>query len=257
MGKQSGLRQALYVDGLNISGDINSFSKLGGGCAVIEMTGIDKAAFERKGGLRDGGIDAVTYFNPGTLNWASPLVDTGSHALLRQMGLADKVLTFVDPLSGIAAGLVAKQGTYEATRAADGALTINVSSMANGYGFEWGDALTAASPGGVRTDTTPTSPATGLDGAAATAFGAQAYLHCFNLVGTNVIVKIQDSADNATFADVTGLTFTSVTAAPAAERLQTGRTATLRRYVRAITTGTFTSASFAVMVVRNPVAVDF
>ncbi|HEV7651335.1 MAG TPA: hypothetical protein VGP26_24560 [Actinophytocola sp.] len=252
MGKQSGLRQGLYVDGLNISGDVQTFSKLGGGCAVLEFTGIDKEAFERKGGLRDGGIDAVTYFNPGSLNWATPLVDTGSHALLRQMSLPDKVLTFVDLQSGVAAGMVAKQGTYDATRAADGALTIAVSTVASGFGFEWGDALTS----GVRTDTTATNGA-GLDGVAATAFGAQAYLQAFNLVGTNVVVKIQDSADNVSFADVAGLTFTSVTATPAAERLQTGRTATIRRYLRAVTTGTFTSASFAVMVVRNQTQVDF
>jgi hypothetical protein len=249
--KQSGLRQGLYVDGLNISGDVQSFGKLGGGCAVLEFTGIDKEAFERKGGLRDGGIDIVTYFNPGSLNWASPLVDTGSHALLRQMSLADKVLMFHDLRSGIAAGMVAKQGTYDATRAADGALTIAVSSVANGFGFEWGDALTT----GIRTDTTATN-GTGLDGGAQTLFGAQAYLQLFNLVGTNVVVKIQDSADNVSFTDVAGLTFTSATAAPAAERLQTGRTATIRRYLRVATTGTFTSASFAVMVVRNATLVD-
>lgn len=252
MAKQSGLRQGLYVDGLNISGDVQSISKLGGGCAVLEFTGIDKAAFERKGGLRDGGIDAVTFFNPGTLNWASPLLDTGSHALLRQMSLADKVLMFHDLQSGAAAGMVAKQGTYDATRAADGALTISVSSMANGFGFEWGDALTP----GIRTDTTATNGPS-LDGGAATSFGAQAYLQLFNLVGTNVVVKIQDSADNVTFADVAGLTFTSATAAPTAERLQTGRTATIRRYLRVATSGTFTSASFAVMAVRNLTAVDF
>lgn len=251
MAKQSGLRQGLYVDGLNISGDVQSFSKLGGGCAVLEFTGIDKEAFERKGGLRDGGIDATTFFNPGSLNWASPLVDTGSHALLRQMSLTDKILMFHDLRSGIAAGLVAKEGNYDASRAADGALTIAVSSVANGYGFEWGDALTT----GIRTDTTATN-GTGLDGGAATAFGAQAYLQLFNLVGAAVVVKIQDSADNVSFADVAGLTFTSATAAPAAERLQTGRTATIRRYLRVATSGTFTSTSFAVMVVRNATLVD-
>jgi hypothetical protein len=253
MSKQSGLGQRVFVDGLDISGDSQSFSKLGGGCAVLEFTGVDKFAFERKGGLRDGGFSATTYFNPGSLAWAVPLIDTGSHAYLRQMPLTDKIATVFDTQSGVAGALVGKQGTYAGARAADGSLTFDVEMMANGYGFEWGDALTT----GVRTDTTPTSPATGLDGGAATNFGAQAYLHVFNLVGTNVVVKIQDSADNATFADVAALTFTSATAAPVAERLQTARNATIRRYVRAITTGTFTSASFAAMIVRNPVQVDF
>lgn len=253
MSKQSGLQQNFYVDGLNISGDTQSIGKMGGGPAVLEFTGIDKLAFERRGGLRDGGMDFVTYFNPGALAFANPLIDTGSHALLRQMPLTDKIVTFFHLQSTDACALVAKEGNYDATRAADGALTIAVNAMANGFGLEWGDALTA----GVRTDTVGTN-GVGFDGVTvSTAFGAQAYLHVFNLVGTNVVVKIQDSADNVSFTDVAGLTFTSATAAPAAERIQTGRTATIRRYLRAVSSGTFSSASFAVMAVRNQTAVDF
>ncbi|HEY6494943.1 MAG TPA: hypothetical protein VIZ43_16840 [Trebonia sp.] len=87
-----------------------------------------------------------------------------------------------------------------------------------------------------------------------TAFGAQAYLQVTAFAGTSVTVAVQDSADNSSFAAVTGLTFTAVTAAPNTQRLATANTATLRRYVRVATTGTFTSASFAVMLNRNPVA---
>lgn len=252
MAKSSGLLSGLFVDGLNISGDVQSVGKIGGGCAVLDMTTIDKAAFERQGGLRDGGMDFSSLFNPGSLAWAVPLIDTGSHAYLRQMPLTDKIISYAHP-SGAVAAIVAKQGTYSGNRAADGALTFDVSAMANGYGLEWGDAL---HPGLLRTDTAATN-GTGLDGGAQTTFGAQAYLHVFNIVGTNVVVKIQDSADNVSFADVAGLTFTSATAAPVAERIQTGRTATIRRYLRAVTSGTFTSASFAVMAVRNLTAVNF
>jgi len=87
-------------------------------------------------------------------------------------------------------------------------------------------------------------------------FGAQAYLQVASVVGTSATVKIQDSADNSTFADVTGLTFTAATpgASPQTQRLATANNATIRRYVRAITTGTFTSAIFAVAFMRNPIA---
>lgn len=88
----------------------------------------------------------------------------------------------------------------------------------------------------------------------ATAFGAQAYLSVTAFTGTSVTVAVQDSADGTTFAAVTGLTFTAVTAAPATQRLATANTATLRRYVRVATTGTFTAATFAVAINRNPVA---
>jgi hypothetical protein len=66
-----------------------------------------------------------------------------------------------------------------------------------------------------------------------------------------VTVAVQDSADNSTFTAVTGLTFTAVTAAPAWQRLATTGNATLRRYVRAVTTGTFSGATFAVVLDRN------
>jgi hypothetical protein len=89
------------------------------------------------------------------------------------------------------------------------------------------------------------------------ASGAQAYLQVTSFTGTSVTVAVQDSADNSTFAAVTGLTFTAVTAAPAWQRLATAGTATLRRYVRVVTTGTFSSATFAVMANRNLSSTSF
>jgi len=83
------------------------------------------------------------------------------------------------------------------------------------------------------------------------AFGAQAYLQVTAIAGTSVTVAVQDSADNASFASVTGLTFTAVTAAPNWQRLATANNATVRRYLRVITTGTFNPATFAVVLNRN------
>ncbi len=255
MAKQSGLGQMVFVDGLDISGDVQSFSKLGGGCAVLEFTGIDKYAFERKSGLRDGGITATTYFNPGPLALASPLVDTGSHALLRSMPLTDRIVGVYDTQSNVAASLVAKQGTYDGTRAADGSITFNVDALANGYGFEWGDGLT---PGKVSQSSA--GNVAGVDLAASTSFGLQAYLQLFSFTGTSITVKLQESADNAVgdpYADLTGGAFAAASAAPAAQRIQTARGQTVKRWLRVATTGTFSQATFAVMVVKNPVSVDF
>ena len=83
------------------------------------------------------------------------------------------------------------------------------------------------------------------------AFGMQAYLQVTAFAGTSVTVAVQDSADNASFTTITGLTFTAVTAAPAWQRLATANNATVRRYLRVITTGTFNPATFAVAVNRN------
>lgn len=84
-----------------------------------------------------------------------------------------------------------------------------------------------------------------------TAFGAQAYLQVTQFTGTSVTAAVQDSADNSSFTAVTGLTFTAATAAPFTQRLATANSATIRRYLRVVTTGTFSSATFAVIINRN------
>ncbi|MFA6131386.1 MAG: hypothetical protein WC730_03960 [Patescibacteria group bacterium] len=60
-------------------------------------------------------------------------------------------------------------------------------------------------------------------------------------------VKIQDSADNSTFADVSGLTFTQVTASNNSQVLRVSglNTSTRRRYLRAVGTIAGTTPSFA------------
>lgn len=89
------------------------------------------------------------------------------------------------------------------------------------------------------------------------AFGAQAYLQVTAFSGTSVTAAVQDSADGTSYSAVTGLTFTAATAAPYTQRLATAGNATIRRYLRVSTTGTFASATFAVVVNRNLAATSF
>src|ERR1700742_1168645 len=64
MTKQSGLGDNFWIDGFDLSGDIGSLSNIHGGLAgTLEVTGIKKSAFERLGGLRDGGIEFSSWFN--------------------------------------------------------------------------------------------------------------------------------------------------------------------------------------------------
>lgn len=244
MAKQSGLGDNFYLGGYDLSGDTASLGEIGGGPALIDVTGIDKSAFERIGGLRDGRIEWTSHFNDGTGT-------DGTHNRLAALPTTDRQLMYFrgTTLGNPAACLVAKQLNYDPTRDNDGKLTISVRAEGNAYGLEWGRSLTA----GKRVDTTATN-GTAIDTTASLSFGAQAYLQVFALTGTNVIVTIEDSADNVSFAAVATLAFTSVTSAPSVERLATVNTATIRRYVRAVTTGTFTSATFSVVVVKNEIA---
>lgn len=248
MAKQSGLGDNFYVAGYDLSGDTASLDEIGGGPSLIEVTGIDKYAYERIGGLRDGRIDWTSYFNPDDVG-----VTFTEHTALAGLPTTDVHLMYFrgTTLGGPVAAMVGKQLNYDMTRADDGKLSLKVHADANAYGIEWGVSLTA----GIRTDTAATT-GTAVDMTAASSYGGQAYLQVFGFTGTDVTVKIQDSADNSTFSDVTSFAFSQVTAGRQAQRIALGNTATIRRYVRAttVTTGGFSSAAFAVSLVKNDTA---
>lgn len=256
MAKTSGLGMSFFVDGHEIAGDVQTFT-VRGGPAVHELTGVDVYAYVRQGGRRDGTIDATTYWNPGDLDFATPLVDTGSHYLLREVGLTDKIVTAWHTQTTDCASLIGLQGSYSPTEAADASLTSTLDVRSNGYGLEWGDQLTAG-----KVTRTGVGAQTSVDFTGATAFGAQAYLHVFDFDGTDATISVQSSSDNGAgdaFANVTGLVFDSITTGPQAQRKQTARDAAIERYLRVstATTGGFTTITFAVMVVKNTTLVNF
>jgi hypothetical protein len=247
--KQGGLGDNCYVDGNNVSGDIGSLDTLSSPQTMLDTTGIDKGGHERLGGVRDGNIKFNAYFNAATGQ---------VHSVLKTLPTADRIITYCrgTTLGNPAAMLLAKQLNYDGKRATGGGYTFDVDGQGNGVGLEWGTQLTA----GMRTDTAATN-GTGVDlTTVSTAFGWQAYLQFNAMVGTDVTIKIQDSADNVTFADLASGAFTQITTlTPKAQRIAVGGTAVVRRYVRVatVTTGGFTSATFAVSFVRNTQAVTF
>ena len=244
MAKQGGMGDRFYIDEFDMSGNVGSLGNVGGGPAPSEVTAIDKSAFERIGLQLDGRLNFVTWFDPSITSLAE-----GSHLILKSRPTADRIVTYGigAAIGKPAASMVSKQVNYDGTRGQDGSYSHAVDAVANGFGLEWGEQLTA----GMRTDSAATNGASFDYGAVSTAFGAAAYLHVKAVTGTSVTVKVQDSADNVSFADVTGLTFTAVAgSAVGKERIATGSTATIRRYVRAISTGTFSNAVFMVNLVR-------
>jgi hypothetical protein len=243
MTKTSGLGDNAYVGGYNISGDVQSLNRISGSQAALEYTDITQSAHYRLGGLRDGVVEFVAFFDPAA---------GAEHPALSTLPTTDVAVSYLrgTAIGNPAASVVAKQINYDPTRAADGMLTFAVSAQSNGYGLEWGEQLTA----GMRTDAAATN-GTSLDyGAVSTTFGGQAYLHLTAFSGTSVTVKLQDAADNLNFTDISGAAFTAATAIGWQRIAFTG---TVRRYVRAVTTGTFSNAVFAVNFVRNLTAVVF
>jgi hypothetical protein len=98
---------------------------------------------------------------------------------------------------------------------------------------------------------TGTVNGTSIDDGAASSHGASAYLNCTVMPSGTATFAVQDSADNSSFTNITGLAFTALTG-PGHQRLATATNATIRRYVRVQCTGTHGTATAYVTFVRNP-----
>lgn len=246
MAKSSGLGDLFFVDGVDLSGDVGVVDTLASPVAVLDVTGINKFAFERITGKRDG----VMKFSP----WWNNAVGK-EHGVLSTLPRTDRLATYLHGavIGSQAANLLGKQVDFDWKRGTAGDLTGNVDAQANGFGLDWSNQLTA----GARTDVAATN-GTAWNSGASTSFGFQAYLHVSAFTGTDVTIKLQDSADNVTFADVASGAFPQITSLPTpiGQRLAVGGTATLRQYVRAstVTTGGFTSVTFVATVTKNTTA---
>ena len=245
MAKQTGLGDHLLEAGYDLSGDVGSINQLSSPMGVLPATGIDKSAMERLGGEHDGSISFTAYFNKASGQ---------AHPRLSALPTTDQLVTYCRgaSLGSPGAAMFAKQIGYDGTRAADGSFTLAVNAeLADGHVMQWGRQGTAF----LRTDTTATNGAS-IDDGASSAFGLSAYLHVTAFTGTSVVVKLQESSDDGggdAFADVTGGAFTAATAVTT-QRIDTASNLTVERYLRVVTTGTFSSASFHVLLCRNEVA---
>jgi hypothetical protein len=236
MSKTSGLGDNLYVDGYDLSGDIGSLSAISGPRGTLEVTGINKSAMERIYSTKDGAIGFTAYFNP---------ADDQAHPVLSSLPTADAHVMYCRGTSqgNDAAVMVAKQINYDGTRGDDGAFTFAVSTQANSHGIEWGTQLTA----GIQTDTEATD-SDSIDNGTGTSSGLQAYLQVFDVQDDTLTVTIEDSTDDSTYSSLGA--FTAVGDGDRGfERIEVA--GTVGQYLRVSTTGSFTSASFAVVVVRN------
>lgn len=242
MTAQSGMGDNFWVDGYDLSGDIGSLGRIACPLTVQDTTPISLSAVRRIGLLHDGGIDFTAFWNPG-------VAATDAHGRLKTLPTTDRALTYLrgTTIGAPAASMIGKQIGYDGSRGNDGSFTLNVQAVANAYGLEWGTQLTAgkltqgAAGNGTSVDQTTVS----------TAFGWAAYLQVHAFTGTSITVAIEDSANNSAWTALSGATFVAATAI-GSQRITAGATstATVRRYVRIATTGTFSNAIFGVNFVR-------
>lgn len=237
--KSTGLGDQLFISGVDIGADINSIGSLATPRQTLPGTAITMSAEARMFGVRDGMAEFTAYFNASTGE---------THDTLQTLPSTDVHLMYLrgTTLGNASVGLVGKQIDYAGTRGDDGSLLFNVSAQANAFGLDWCKQLTA----GKVTHASATN-VTAIDTTASASFGWQAYLQAFSIGSGTATVTIEDSADNVSFTPITGGAFTNVTASTV-ERIQSSSaTATVRRYVRVATSGTFTNLVFAVSINKN------
>jgi hypothetical protein len=192
------------------------------------------------------GSITVTY--TGSPSWTWTAVGT-EHNALSPLPTSDVIATYFrgTTLQNAGASILGRQLNYDPTRDNTGNLTLKVEIQGDGYGMEWGELLTA----GLRTDTAATTGSAVTDTAAST-YGAQAYVQLVDFVGTSVTVTIEHCTTS-------GGTYSSLMATTAmtgigAQRLSVSNTTSVDQYLKVVTSGTFTLATFAVLFVRNPIA---
>jgi hypothetical protein len=239
MAKTSGIGSALYVGQYDLSGDTGEISSAETSRAVIDVTSIADVAASRLLGRSDGNLSFAGFWN----------VSAGKqHPVLSALPTTDRIVSYFQgaTLGNAAASIVAKQVTYTPSFQPDGSIVTSTNALANGYPLEWGEALTA----GLQSFATGTVSGSSIDfGATETLFGAAAYLHVITMPSGTAAFTVQDSANDADWTNVAGMSFTGITG-PTSARLQGAVDATIRRYVRINGTGTHGTSLIAVNFVR-------
>ena len=242
MAKKTGLGANCYIGGYDLSNDIGAINGFAHERGLLPVTGLDKSAVERVPGLYTGSIDFTGFFNDAAL---------AAHVILKTLPTADTQAMLLQgtTLGDRSAGMLAKQVGYAWVRGADGSLGIQVQALSTGGDMlNWGQSLTA----GKRSDSAATN-GTGVNMVDPTSgdtnFGAVLYLQVFSFTGTSCTVSIEESNDDGSgdaYAAVTGGGFAAATGITH-ERLETSLTQTVEDWLRAVSAGTFSECTFAVV----------
>jgi hypothetical protein len=245
MTKESGLGDSLFVAEFDLSGDVGQVNNVNNPRSLLGVSSIQDLAEARILGRKDGSIGFTSYWN----------ISAGqAHPVLSALPTTDRIVSYFhgSTLGNPAASMTAKLIDYAPTLGADGSLLVTNTAQANGYGLEWsgggtGDGMLTT---GKQSFATGTVNGSSIDlGAVSTLFGAAAYLHVFSVASGTATFAVQDSADNSSFSDVTGMVFAAATGATS-ERVQGAVGATVQRYVRLQGRGTHGAAVVACNFVR-------
>jgi len=150
VGKQSGLGDNLFVQGVDLTFDIASIDTLSTPLSLIEGTSIKQFAEQRIAGKRDMASKQFTSFADVVSGAAA-----GATAALEALPRTDVVSTYFhgSAIGNVAFGSVAKQLNFDPTIDTSGSILFKTELQGNAFGGDWGEQLTP----GIRTDTAATN----------------------------------------------------------------------------------------------------
>ena len=216
-----GKGSAVYLGGIDLSPYLNS-AALSASCETADTSTFGSTWTSAIPGLQSATLSTGGFYDPGQTT-----LDT-------QLASTQNVVTFLpgkaSAVGDLARMLLVTDTSYERS-----------SSATEAVSFSW-EALSQAPviPGRVlhvKGEDTNTTTGSSRDDSAATTTGWTAHLHVFAVDGGSWVVKLQDSADNSSWSDVSSGAFTAATGVTS-QRLQSASGATLRRYVRYVATRT-------------------
>lgn len=243
----------IYVDGYDLSGYARAFGDLTWAYDVVDLTTLADAV---KGYLVDQPQISAGPFEVLLDNTAT----SGAHTLGKSWPGAIRTVTVaLGDKAAPAQGVPTFNGQLEMSgymsQASNGAATAKMNFAgsgvlsAQGFGKPWGWLLNAAT-----TARTAVNSSSGVDSEVSAATSLGGYMAYQVLAGNGTAtIKVQDSADNSTFADLSGATTGSISCStPSAGVVALASTATVRRYLRwQIVLGTASTVTFVLSFVRN------
>lgn len=194
-------------------------------------SGVTETAHRRKAGIGDGRWTLQGWWDDGH--------DTDLHGLLGAGSVATAVIASTDAEGDRIRSLLPLQTRYGISDPVGGYVAAEV--QIEGDGVSGGVVLTPL------TAKTATGQSSSQDESASSTNGGVAVLHVTAASGTtpSITVKIQDSANDSTWADLASFTALAVAGS---ERITVAVGTTIDRYVRALWTITGTGPSFTFLV---------
>lgn len=228
---QAGYNAAIFVAQYSLGAYFNSLD-VERSVAMLETTTFGQSSKTRIPGLKDGTAKASGYFDGTT----GAVADAFAAALALSGGVAATFAPLGDTAGNIAYLGKLHEGKYSAKLAVAGLVSTDGewSTQGNGLFVPLAQGVMHHALAAISGTITGTSQ----DGTASSSTGWRATIHVTAASGSSPTLdaKLQDSADNITFADVTGGAFTQLTTTGSQVLYSAAVTTTLRRYVQLVYT---------------------